>query len=297
MKFAAFVITFNRPQILSETLERIITQTYPPEKILVLDNGRNDETYRAVEPFFSRNVLYMSMEDNLGPAGAGKYGLTRLCEEGYELIYWGDDDDPPKTDDTFERLVALAHSKIAGKIAGVGAFGARWDWQKGRFSRLRDEDLHGPIEVDAIPGGGQLILHRDVISKVGVTNSLLFFGLEELEYCLRCKTLGYNFYVDGDLMIRYREATGRLNYRAKRNFIPINKGKRQYYSSRNYIFMMRKIFQRPDLARREFAKSILRSLASWLKGPIFGLNYTSWQVRGVIDGYLSRLGKRAQPTE
>lgn len=297
MKFAAFVITFNRPQILSATLTKILAQTYPPEKTLVLDNGRSDKSRKVVEPFCNRNVLYVEMNDNLGPAGASAYGLNKLCEEGYDLIYWGDDDDPPKTDDTLERLIALVDFKGRGNIAGVGAFGARWNWQNGKFIRLRDEELRGAVEVDVIPGGGQLIMCSDAIRNAGLPNPLLFFGYEELEYCLRCKTSGYSFFVDGDLMIRYREITGRLNLKKKKNLVPVDKGPRQYYCTRNYIFMMRKIFHCPDLARKELMRSIQRLIASWLRGPSFGLNYTNWQVKGVIDGYLSRLGRRIAPTK
>ncbi len=295
MRFAAFVITFNRPQILSQTLTRLLTQTCSPEKILVLDNGRSNETRKTVEPFFSQNVSYRAMGDNLGPAGAGTYGLSKLCEEGYDLIYWGDDDDPPKTDDTLERLIALMNSKSKEKIAGTGAFGSRWDWQKGRFMRLRDEELRGPVEVDFIPGNGQLILRGDAIRDVGVTNPLLFFGLDDLEHCLRFKTSGYSFFVDGDLMRRYRELMGRLNLKKKKNIVPVNKALRRYYSTRNYIFMMRKIFQRPDLARREVVRACYRAFASWFNGISAGFYYSRWQVRGIVDGYFSHLGRKNVP--
>ena len=124
------------------------------------------------------------------------------------------------------------------------------------------------------------------------------FGFEEPEYCLRIRNAGYRFLVNGDLMRLYRTKAGRLNLKRRQSPIPHHTYQsiwRQYYSTRNYIFVMNKTFQRPNLARREALKAVGRTFFSWRRGPKYGFAFTNLQLRGVLDGYLSRMGRTVMP--
>jgi hypothetical protein len=58
---------------------------------------------------------------------------------------------------------------------------------------------------------------------------------------------------------------------------------------------MRRTFARPDLARREAARALARSLTAWGRGPGYGLRFGALQLRGVVDGYRGRLGRTVPP--
>ena len=166
------------------------------------------------------------------------------------------------------------------------------------MKRLPDRELNGTLSVDVIAGNQQLILRRDVIKTVGWPDTRLFFGLEEPEYCLRIRRAGYRLLVDGQLMREARARAGRLNLKQPRSLRPCaSRGEiwRQYYSTRNYIFMMRQTFHRSDLARRESLKAIGRALFSWGRGPRYGATFTRLQLRGLLDGYLNRMGRTVLP--
>lgn len=294
---AAFVMTWHRPRVLRATLEALLAQTLPPERILVVDNGAEAET-AAVAAAFGQGVGYAAMPDNLGPAGAAAFGLERLAAEGHDWIYWGDDDNPPRTPDTLERLLALPTRDGGEKVGGVGAVGTRWDWRRGRFERLRDDELAGILEVDSIAGGQHLVLRRTAVESVGLPDARLFFGLEELDYCLRLRRAGWRLLVDGELMHTSRVLAGRLGVRVGASAVPrVPRAQlwRRYYSTRNYVFMMRSTFGRPDLARRETLKALYRSLAAWLRGPAYGAVFARLQLRALLDGYRGRLGRTLSP--
>jgi len=123
MKFAGFIMTFERATILEETLGKIFSQTVSPEKILIVDNSITKDTEELISKLNNPKVIYHKVGYNSGPAGAAKIGLTILASEGYDWIYWGDDDDPPFFNDTFEILlkVALSDSKC-GCVGSVGQF-------------------------------------------------------------------------------------------------------------------------------------------------------------------------------
>jgi GT2 family glycosyltransferase len=291
-QFGAFVMTFNRPKALASTLRTLLDQTRPPDRILVIDNYSDRRAAEVVAQLGDTRVGYHHMGYNAGPAGGSAAGLERLAAAGCDWIYWGDDDDPPVTEDTLERLLDLA-TRAPADVAGVGAVGTRFDWKQGRQRRLSDSDLTGPVEVDIISGSSHMVVSRRAIAKVGVPNPELFFGFEDLDYCLRLRRDGYRLLVDGPLMHRYRERAGRLDFRRPRRLRPGRNFEdiwRQYYSTRSYIWSMRNEFQRHDLARREACRSIARAATSWGHGPRYGARFTHHQLRAVLDGYRDRLG-------
>jgi len=299
MQLGAFVMTFDRPLILRSTLHSLLAQSRTPDLIIVVDNKADEETRAVVAEYKGDKVEWHAMPENLGPAGAAAYALEILSQRGYDWIYWSDDDDPPKTVDTLERLQLLILSANSD-VGAVGAVGTRWDWNRGRVVRLPDGSLRGVLEVDTIAGGSQLILRREAIVKVGLPDSRLFFGFEEPEFCLRLGRAGYRLLVDGDLMYEYRRIAGRINLKRKRAIrpqVPIQSLWRRYYATRNYVFAMRTTFERPDLARREAAKALLRSVAAWGNGPRYGWKFSALQMRGLFDGYFGRLGRRVEPEQ
>ncbi len=297
IRLGAFITTLNRPHLLRETLGLLQAQTRPPDHILVIDNANSSDTRAVLRAFPAAWVTYHGMSDNVGPAGAAAFALERLSAQEYDWIYWGDDDNPPGSADTIARLLVLAQS--APRDAGaIGAVGARWDWSSGTTKRLPDEALTGTVDVDVVGGGQQLILRRETVMNVGLPDRRLFFGFEELEYCLRIRRAGYRLLVDGGMMKECRVRWGRLDWnpsRSKRGDLAPHALWRRYYSTRNYIFAMR-TFERPDLARNEVLKAMGRAFLSWRRGPKFGSAFTALQLRGVVDGYRGHMGRTVVPT-
>jgi len=298
MHLAAFVITFNRPKILRETILSLLKQTRVPEVILVVDNGNAEQTEAVLCDFDRSRVLHHHLGDNPGCAAGEAHGLHWLSEQGYEWIYGVDDDDPPATNDTVERLLRVIACKgNEPDVAGVAAFGTHFDWSKGETKRLPDEALQGIVEVDTFTGNSQYILRRDMIKKVGLPNPNLFIDFEDAEYFLRIRQAGYRLLVDGDLMRDYRAQSGRLNMEQKRlpKLRKIPSPWRRYYSTRNFIYAMRNTFHRPDLARREALKSLARSIYYLRYGLKVGAAFSAFQLRGVLDGYRGRMGRTVLP--
>ncbi len=295
---AAFVLTFNRPRALATALQALLEQSEPPERVLVVDNGTGPDAADVVRAAGDRRVTYESTGVNLGSAGGVAYGLRRLFDQGFDWLYCVDDDTPPLTTDTLERLRQLIARHSGEKLGAVASAGSWWDWNRGEHTRIPDEELVGDVSVDTIGGGSQLIVWRGVVEDIGTPLADLFFGFWDPLYCLRMQQAGYVLMVPGELHLEYRRLADRLQLeprRALRPIDPVHAVWRRYYVSRNYIYRMRETFHRPDLARREAGKALARSVLSWSNGPRYGYRYSSLQVRGVIDGYRGRLGRTVLP--
>lgn len=298
MRIACFVITFDRPERLREILAAYAAQSRPPDHVLVVDNGDPAPTREVIATCRGLSLAHHPMGGNHGPAGAAAHALAELAGAGWEWMLWADDDDPPRFPETLDRLLRLAEDEDDATLGGVGAVGARFDWRRGRIVRLGDHELTGRPPVDVIGGGHSLILHRRAVAAAGLPDERLFFGLEEVEYCLRIRRAGLRLLVDGPLMHDHRRAAGRLGHAVRRSPLPPGgeaTSWRRYYTTRNYVFMMGETFGRPDLARREVARALVRSAAGFVRGPRPGLALARLQLRAVRDARGGRMGRTVSP--
>ncbi len=292
-RFAAFVVTFNRAEVLMDTIHKILSQTLPPEKLLVIDNGSTDETKKKLDELYPQ-VEYFRMGYNAGPAGGDKVGLEMLAKEGYKWIFWGDDNDPPPTSDTCEKLVTLAES-YGDNCGQVGMVGSRFNKYTGLLERITTEELREKkpfIEVDTIGGGQCKIVNGNSILKGIVTEEKLFFGFEDLDFDLSQKEAGYKLLVHSGLFLGCRERWNRFEVDR-----PVARKKdegvlwRDYYSIRNALFIMKK--HRLPFAWLSFlAVSVGKSLLSYKHGLRYGSLVTRNTCKAVRDYSLSRYYKR-----
>lgn len=296
--YAAFIITFNRPEILRASILKIAGQTYPPDLILIVDNGNSPETQAMVASLTDLSIEYAGLPENTGPAGGAHYGLGVLIERGYDWIYWGDDDDPPRHPDTLERLARIAMESPQQQLAAVGEVGQRFDWRKGVVQRLNDAELCGTVEVDVIAGGQQLFLNSAALRAVGLPRKDFFFSYEDFELCLRLRRAGWTLVVDGERMKAARISAGRYGVKVESSAInrPRESLWRHYYSTRNAINMMRTSFSRHDLANRHAMKEIIKSALSFKRGWRYGIAFAHMSLLGVIHGYTRRMGRTIEPT-
>ena len=297
MRLGAFVLTYNRPEALAASIAAIMGQTRPPDLLCIVDNGDPAPTAAVIANFDDDRIVHEPTGANLGSAGGTEYGFQWLHDQGFDLLYGGDDDNPPLTDDTIERELALLDRAGPG-VGGVGTVGARFNWDRGELVRFGDDDLVGDLDVDFIGGDQCQLFTREAIGNAGPADGQLFFGYPDLEHCLRIRAAGYRLVVDGELMLEYRRATGRTDRTQPKSAVPHRPASaiwRNYYTTRNYIWMMREEFDRPDLARREALKSLGRSIACCKQGLSYGGQFVPLQMRGVIDGYRGVRGQTVPP--
>lgn len=270
LSFAAFIMTYERPGILKATIESLLEQSYPPQKILVVDNSESFETQQLVEAYKCPDIVYLRMGYNSGPAGAAKVGLETLAAEGFQWIYWGDDDNPPDFPDSIEQLVRIIHQS-GRKLGIVGAVGQYFSTLKGEVHRVPDAVLNktSSLDVDSIAGGQCMIVNSDLVRAGILPNDKLFFGFEELDFCLKAKLGGYNLVVSSELFLRARLKYGRIGFkRPAYSLKPIHDLKRQYYSTRNLLYIVK-----ANKLYFAFAYQLVKACIKSVYGFRYGFNY------------------------
>ena len=90
------VPTYNRSQLLSETLDSVLQQEYSDFRVVVTDNCSTDNTREVVEQYRARDtrVIYHRNHENLGQFGNIDEGI-RFTETPYWALLMDDDLWPP----------------------------------------------------------------------------------------------------------------------------------------------------------------------------------------------------------
>ena len=91
-KVSILIPTYNRADVIEETLQCAVNQTYCNIEIIVGDNRSVDDTYRIVQNCASKYpfVSVFQNQENLGPARNWRQCLSRATGE-YAKILWSDD--------------------------------------------------------------------------------------------------------------------------------------------------------------------------------------------------------------
>jgi glycosyltransferase involved in cell wall biosynthesis len=104
-KVSVLLSTYNRERFIAESLESVFAQTVPPSQVIVINDGSNDHTTAALEPFRQR-IEYLE-SDNHGKPSALNLGMAKVTGE----YVWIMDDDDVAVSDALERHLAILESR------------------------------------------------------------------------------------------------------------------------------------------------------------------------------------------
>ena len=268
MKFGGFIITYQRTQVLLSTIDKLFSQSFAPQHLWIIDNSKDKETEQVINEKNDSRLTYVRMGKNVGPAGAAAKGLELCGKAGLDWIYWGDDNDPPFRQDCFERLLAIRdQNHFCGILGAVGQF---FDRKKGKILRVQSRLLEKKpwIEVDYVAGNMSMLVSGEVARAGIAPDPKLFFGFEELDFCLEVKRKGYSIVVDCGLFLEARAKNGRLGferplYQKKTNLV------REYYSLRNLLYISNTV-SLPNMRRNVQLKWFLKAFIGFRYGFRYG---------------------------
>ena len=123
----AVVVTYNRRQLLLESLAAVHAQSRAPDAVIVVDNASTDETAAAVRSHYPA-VTLAELARNTGGAGGFASGLALALADGADLVWLMDDDTVPEPHAL--RALLEARERHPGRPPAVVA--SRVIWTDGR---------------------------------------------------------------------------------------------------------------------------------------------------------------------
>ncbi len=225
IRVTAVVVTYNRKKLLLECLAAIRSQTFPVQRVLLIDNASTDGTQEAVEALGAENLTYIRMDTNTGGAGGFYHGLKKAREEDCGWFWLMDDDTIPQPDSLEKLLRGVdAVRRKKGRDPGFAAstvYGPKGEYMNvpeistrraengycGWYDMLED----GIVEVDTATFVSVLI-NRDAVLACGLPCRDFFLWGDDSEYTGRIgKYYGPGFLIGSSRVLHKRTNAKALN--------------------------------------------------------------------------------------
>lgn len=244
-KINCVVVTYNRLALLKENIEALQQQTYPIEKIVIVNNNSTDDTAEYLRQYEGNSLFHIvNMTENLGGAGGFNRGIREAVELGCDWVWVMDDDTIPTTT-ALENLV-----KYSDITPQVGYVASRVLWT--------DESIHimnipsviagylrgksynslmhkGALYIDAA-SFVSLLINADVVKLLGLPITEFFIWCDDMEYTSRIYNAGYDG-IYADSSVAYHKTP--FNYGPDILNADKSEAWKYYHEKKNRMYMLR----------------------------------------------------------
>ncbi|MFB6181551.1 MAG: glycosyltransferase family 2 protein [Candidatus Magasanikbacteria bacterium] len=215
-KIAIVYLSFHCEPYIDDVVSALKNVTYPKDKLelVIVDNPHPD--HGSSVRYLEENVMPMSgeelphitllpQEENLGFAGGNNKGAEWALENDYDYVFFHNDDGFVATN-CFEPLVELMEQNEGvgmaqslmllhpdtDKINNTGNSFHYLGFGFGNNYRMpvKDYEKEEPQEI-GYASGAALMVPTDLIEKHGAWDEDYFLYHEDMEWCFRLRSLGY----------------------------------------------------------------------------------------------------------
>ncbi len=300
---ASVTTAYNAARVLPRQMDALLGQARPLQEIIVVDNGSTDGTRELLAERYPQ-VTVLSLEQNLGAAGAWAAGLAYAALEKRHDWVWAFDDDSVPDDDALEGLLEVAEAKTEESKTGMVAMlpvhretGACYPpllWREG-FRRPSAETLRQPVWAADMAILSGLLVRRELVETIGLPRADFFMDFFDFEYCLRARAQGYEIAVVRGARLNHEIGNARAVRLPGYSAVWADHAPwREYYISRNLAYAVWWLY--PSARAKRFA---FRHQARHAAGVLlFGrrkLSCLRKMAQGWVDGRRGRLGIRFRP--
>ncbi|HXH20716.1 MAG TPA: glycosyltransferase family 2 protein [Dehalococcoidia bacterium] len=211
---AAVVLTWNNFSDTDECLRSVANLHYQRLSVVVVDNGSTDSSAERLEGVWGGRAKFVRNHANLGVAAGYNAGIREALAQGAEYVLLLNNDvvvDPGLLD---ALLPAFEAEPRLGTISPLITYYENRErlWFAGavynRFLGLaRHVYLSRPVtaaskrlgrlfESDYVPNCSALT-PAEAFRRAGLLDEAFFLGLEDIDWCLRLRSLGYRIRVCG----------------------------------------------------------------------------------------------------
>ncbi|MBU5456168.1 glycosyltransferase family 2 protein [Caproiciproducens sp. MSJ-32] len=285
MKICAIVVTFNRINLLKQTIEKLKNQTRSLDKIIIINNASTDGTTDYLNTINDTNIEIINLDKNEGGAGGFYRGVKYASEKEYDYM-WIMDDDTFVEPDSLEKLVE-GLNKLKDRNIGFVCSNVLFKDSKPCLMNIpmvsdawNEFAADGIIKVNSTSFVSVLV-NKKAVEKVGLPIKEFFIWADDLEFTTRISKEFECYMISNSIVYHYMNENkgidiinteanrvGRYFYEFRNKFY-INKknGIRGFYSYFKYVVgtVLRILIKKNQ--------SKIKKISVVLKGVIAGITF------------------------
>ena len=286
----AVVVTYNRRELLLESLAALHAQTRPPDEVIVVDNASTDDSAAAVRTKFP-GVRLAVLDRNTGGAGGFAYGMALALAGPADLIWLMDDDTVPEPGALAALLAARDHQPAVALLA------SRVVWTDGRphpMNTPRAKPFASRAERSAAAAAGctairsasfvSILVDAAVCRARGLPQADYFLWNDDFEFTTRLLRGQLGWLCPASVVVHKTATFGTTD---------ADPGPRFFYEVRNKVWMLRSSAPLAPAERVLYAGSTVRRWARTFARSAD--RRTLWS--GLAKGMSAGLRSRPRPTE
>lgn len=241
---SAIIVNHNGGQDVINCLKALLEQTFPLEKVIVVDNASTDNSQSNILRQFP-DVDLIQLDQNLGLSKARNIGLSKATSKLVLIL----DDDIYVHKECIHRLykaykrynpvVVCPRILLYPEAKIVQCDGAEPHF----IGTLKLRHAYGSIDTltSAVSevlacGGACMLVDRKIVLAAGGFDESYFFYFEDLEFCLRMRSFGYSIVCEAKAIVYHDQGIGtpHLSFRGNTPY-PI---RRVYFNIRHRLMTL-----------------------------------------------------------
>jgi GT2 family glycosyltransferase len=243
VKINCLIVTFNRLALLKECVAAVQAQTYPLNKIIVINNASTDGTKEYLDALPPDRFLSVHHEKNTGGAGGFNAGLKESYRTGADWTWCMDDDTVPSPD-ALQKL--MESSACGGKFGFLCSTVLFTDGAPHMMNNFTPDDAHDYKYNHFLKNNVLLLrqasfvsclIRHDAVQKCGFPISDFFIWSDDVEYTKRITKSGF---LGGVVITSFVVHKTKTNYTSSLETADPGIFWRFYYDKRNLVYILKK---------------------------------------------------------
>ncbi len=256
----AVVVTYNRRDLLAESLSAVLAQSRAPDAVIVMDNASTDGTAEMVAARFPSVRLAVARR-NTGGAGGFAYGLALALAEAADLVWLMDDDTVPEPG----ALRAMLDARALHPGGPPALIASRVEWTDGRPHPMNTPRIKPFVSKDerlAAAAAGclpirsasfvSILVDAGVCRARGLPQADYFLWNDDFEFTTRLLRGQAGLLCPASVVVHKTAAFGSTD---------ADPGQRFFYEVRNKVWMLRAGSSLAPAERMLYAGATLRRWA------------------------------------
>lgn len=284
-RVAALVVTYNRRDLLRESLTAVLGQSRCPDHVLVVDNASTDGTPTMVAEEFP-SVELVRLAVNEGGAGGFHEAIRIGVERGFDWL-WALDDDTIAQPDALERLFTSRERSDGMGEAVMLASRVLWTDGQAHPMNMPNIDSREPKRfIEGLARGVpplrwatfvSVLFRTDAVRRHRLPRKEFFLWSDDIDFTARILRRERGYFVPDSVVV----------HKTKTAHNPYEGGDRFYYAVRNSLWVMRGDALDP-LELIGHTMIMVGQSARYLSHERFRPRAFAILLRGLRDGLLKR---------